>query len=59
MFADLVVPFWDWMLSHTLEIGIGRTVDPFGIGKIIGEMILGDGQEFFLVKVLSLLVVRH
>jgi hypothetical protein len=52
VFADFVVPFWNRMVSHAEEIGIGRTVDAARIGEGFGEIGLRESKEFVFVKFL-------
>jgi DNA-binding HxlR family transcriptional regulator len=38
VFADLIVPFWNWMFRHALQVGLRRTVDAIRIGKRFGDI---------------------
>ena len=52
MFADFVIPFWNWMFCHSLQVGIGGTVDAVRIGERFGEIGLREAKEFVFVKFL-------
>jgi hypothetical protein len=45
-------------LGQANQVPIGRTVDPVGIWKRFGKIRLGEGEELFLVDVLSLFVAH-
>lgn len=53
MFTDFVIPFWNWMFSHSLQVGIGGTVDAVRIWECFGEIGLREAKEFLFVKFLS------
>jgi hypothetical protein len=53
VFADVIIPFWNGMFCHTLEVGMERTIDAAWVGKGFGEIGLREAKEFFFVKFLS------
>ena len=54
MRADFVVPFWNWVFRHALQVGVRRTVDALRIGERFGEVRLRQAEELFLVESLLL-----
>ena len=54
MFADFVVPFWNWLFRHSLQVGITRTVDAVRIGERFGKIRLGKAEEVSLVEIVKL-----
>jgi hypothetical protein len=53
MFTDFVVPFWNGVFSHLLQVGIWRTVDTLRVGERFGEIRPCEAKEFVFVKFLS------
>ena len=57
--TNVVVPFWNGMFCHALEVGVGRTIEAVRVGERFGEIPLGEAEEFFLVKFLSVFLITH
>ena len=59
MSADSIVPFWNRMFGHALQVAIGRTVDALRVGEGFGEIRLRKSEELLLIKRFVLSVHRQ